>query len=77
MAKGDRISVGIRNDLGPLTSHEIVAKQNGRSVTSTIENENKVNWLVLQEVTRGGTVIEEVKVQLNDVVLIKTTKKEG
>lgn len=77
MAKGDRISVGIRNDMGPLMVHDIVARQNGRAVTSTIENENKVNWLVLQEVTRGGTVIEEVKVQLSDVVMIKTSKREA
>jgi len=28
-------------------------------------------------VTRGGTVIEEIKVQLSDVVMIKTTKKEA
>jgi len=77
MAKGDRIYVGIRSGSEGVVSGEVIAKQNGRSVTSTIEKDSGINWLVLQEVTRGGTLIEEIKVNLNDVVLTKTTKKEG
>lgn len=74
--KGDRIYVGIRNGSEGVVSGEVNATQNGRSVISTIEKDAGVMWLVLQEVTRGGTVVEEIKVQLSEVVLTKTTRKD-
>ena len=76
MAKGDRIYIGIRDVQNGTVSGEVIARQNGRSVTSETVKDSGINWLVVQETTRGGTVIEEIKVQLSDVVLIKTTKRE-
>ena len=81
MAKGDQIFIGVRNEgersaANGFVSGVVTARQNGRSVTSKIEKESGINWLVVQETTRGGTIVEEIKVQLIDVVLIKTTRRE-
>lgn len=76
MAKGDRIYIGIRDTQNGAVSGIVEARQNGRSVKSETVKENNINWLVVQEITRGGTIVEEIKVQLNDVILIKTSKGE-
>lgn len=72
MAKGDTITVVTK------TGSEIIvrAAQNGRVVRKSIEKESGISWLVIQEVTRGGTVINETQVSLADVMTVTKIARE-
>jgi hypothetical protein len=72
MAKGDWIEVAIR-DIGPLTT---TARQNGRKVTGEFENEAKITWFVVREVTRGGTLVHEARYQVDAIVSIRKEVSE-
>lgn len=72
MAKGDTIKVVTKS--GNLL--EVKAAQNGRQVTKNIEKDSGFTWLVVQEVTRGGTVVNETKVALVDVMSVTTLARE-
>jgi hypothetical protein len=72
MAKGDTIKVWMRD----AETLEIVASQNGRTVEKEISKESGLNWLVIKEVTRGGTVIREMTVALSDVTAVLKMTRE-
>jgi hypothetical protein len=63
--KGDLIKVVDR--FGNTSS--IQATVSGRNVTAAVEKESGINWLVVAEVTRGGTVVHEARYQVADVVM--------
>lgn len=72
MAKGDSIKVWMRDS----ETLEIVATQNGRTVEKAIEKDAGINWLLIREQTRGGTVIREMTVALPDVVAVLKMTRE-
>jgi len=72
MSKGDYIAVGVRG-LGDAFRTE--ATQNGRSVTYSFETESKVQWLVVREITRGGTVVQESRYPSDQVLCLNMKVK--
>ena len=62
--KGDRINVLVRDHVT-----QIAASVSGRTVEATTEKEGGITWLVVREVTRGGTVIHEARFTMTDVVM--------
>jgi hypothetical protein len=66
--KGDQINVMVRT--GDTTFvRSSSATVSGRVVSGAIEKESNINWLVVRESTRGGTVVHEAKYQLTDVIM--------
>jgi hypothetical protein len=65
--KGDSITVHIRNGVGSSTT--IIATVSGRTVSASVEKDSGINWLVVTEATRGGTVIHEARFTMTDVVM--------
>lgn len=72
MAKGDSINVVTKTG----SQISVVAAQNGRKVIKSIEKESGFTWLVIQEVTRGGTVVNETQIALVDVTSVTTMSRE-
>jgi hypothetical protein len=70
MSKGDSATVGFKTG-NEYKVQEIVARQNGRKVTYEFVNESKYNWLVVQEQTRGGTVVDEARFKVDDVLYLR------
>lgn len=73
MAKGDIINVWIRGREG---ATEIIASQNGRTVEKEYITESGTKWLIVREITRGGTVIREMTVALSDVEAVLKVSRE-
>lgn len=73
MSKGDQIAVVVRGINGPMT---MTARQNGRTVEYTFETESKVNWIVVKELTRGGTVVAEHRYPADEVLMLAREAKE-
>lgn len=73
MAKGDYITVQLRDGGG---EKSIEARQNGRTVSYEWANDGKVQWLVVQELTRGGTTVYEGRFAASDVVAVYQQKKD-
>jgi len=75
MAKGDFIEVVavIGNTTG---SYRVTAEKQGRSVESEWGKEGNQQWYVIQERTRGGTVIQEQRCAVASIVAITIVKKE-
>ena len=73
MAKGDSVEVRVRGDDA---THLLKAAQNGRKVNYTFEKDGNIVWLVVQEVTRGGTVIDEGRFPASEVTTIRRQAKE-
>ena len=65
--KGDRITVTVRSD-GRLLPTDIEASAAGRTVTAETEKDSGINWLVVKESTRGGTLCREARFQITEVV---------
>ena len=77
MAKGDRIGVQIRTGGGNTFMGMIEAHQNGRVVDYSWEKDGGLQWLVVQEKTRGGTLIAESRFAATEVVSFHVEKKEA
>jgi hypothetical protein len=74
MSKGDYITVAIRGLEGPWKTE---ASQNGRTVKHSFNTESGVKWLVIQEITRGGTVIQESRYPADQVLVMNMKVKGG
>lgn len=70
MSKGDTVKVGFLtgNTFGV---QEISARQNGRRVEYEFTTEAKYGWLHVVEVTRGGTVVDEARFKVDDVLYVR------
>jgi hypothetical protein len=66
--KGDQITVMLRTGDSTVTN-TVSASKSGRTVSANVEKQANVNWLVVTEYTRGGTITHESKYQLTDVVM--------
>ena len=71
MSKGDRIMVAVRGVEGPFVTE---ASQNGRTVSYEFVKDSGVNWLVVTEITRGGTIVQESRFAADQVTAL--VKKE-
>jgi len=69
MAKGDSMTVHVDEGASVRPIH-VTARKSGRTAIYEIVNEAKVNWLVVSERTRGGTLIHEVRIPLDRAVAI-------
>lgn len=72
MAKGDQITIATR--LGDKVT--VIARQNGRRVENSIEKEAGINWLIVREVTRGGTAVQTLKVAMDAVMSVMEERQE-
>ena len=70
MAKGDKITVHVRAG-DALTNYSLEASQNGRTVEVAFERDGNVQWLVVSELTRGGTLVWEDRYKADEVVLVR------
>jgi hypothetical protein len=75
VAKGDIIDVTYRTPVG-IQSARVEARQNGRKVEYELTNEQKLSWVVVKEVTRGGTTVMEARFIASEVLAVRTEKKE-
>jgi hypothetical protein len=73
MAKGDQIGIGIRGIDSPFIT---TARQNGRTVTYEFLKEGTINWIVVKELTRGGTVVNETRAPADLVSVLSVAIKE-
>lgn len=76
MAKGDCIVVRVRTGGGGTFSGETVARQNGRIVDYSWEKDGGLQWLVVKELTRGGTLVCESRYAASEVVSLSVEKRE-
>jgi hypothetical protein len=79
MAKSDKIEVHVRNSNGGqfgFIPYSVEASQAGRKVAYEWEKDGGLQWLVIKEMTRGGTVVHETRVNAADVVLLRRNQKE-
>lgn len=76
MAKGDNIEIHIRGGEHGVLAFSVEAAQNGRRVEYDWDKDGGLQWLVVKEVTRGGTVIEEQRFPVVEVVAMKVHRKE-
>ena len=68
MAKGDTITID--------KAFTVTASQAGRTVDLEWEKDGGINWAVVRERTRGGTLVREVKVAATSIISIEVSKKE-
>jgi len=73
MAKGDQINIAIQGVDGTFNT---IARQNGRTVTYEFVKEGNINWLVVKELTRGGTVVAETRSPADLIAVFTVSVKE-
>lgn len=73
MSKGDQISVAARGIADPIHT---AAQQAGRTVDYEWEKDGNVQWLVIREKTRGGTIVRENRFPATEVLWLAVMKKE-
>lgn len=73
MAKGDTIRVILR-DVVPET---ITARQNGRQLEMNTEKDSGISWTVIEEKTRGGTVVRTSRFRTDEVIAVHFEKVES
>lgn len=76
MAKGDKITAWIRSG-DTLAPFSIEASQNGRRLEMSFEKDGNIAWIVLTEVTRGGTITWQDRFRADEVVLLRSQYKGG
>jgi len=75
MAKGDYITALVRAG-DTIAPYGVTASQNGRKVDYEIATADKIVWVVIQELTRGGTVVMEFRFRADEVVGVQKSAKE-
>lgn len=75
MAKEDNITVLVRAG-DTIVPYVLTASQNGRKVEFEISKADNIVWVVLKELTRGGTVVHEDRFRADEVVGIRKSAKE-
>lgn len=75
MAQGDTISVVYKTGVGTATS-TIVATKEGRKVEHETVKEDGAQWIVVRELTRGGTLVREARFTKSEVVALVTGHDE-
>lgn len=73
MSKGDQISVAAR---GIGDAVHTCAEQAGRTVDYEWEKDGNVQWLIVRERTRGGTIVRENRFPASEVLWLAVAKKE-
>jgi hypothetical protein len=73
MAKGDTVTVTTKSGIGDFV---VEAQQLGRKIGYAWEKQGTNHWLVVREVTRGGTTVREMIFALDEVVSIDMKAKE-
>lgn len=69
MAKGDTIEVVYKTGVG--TAIQVfTARQNGRQLGTRFEKDTGVNWFVVEELTRGGTIVAICRFKVEEVVAV-------
>jgi hypothetical protein len=77
MAKGDFISVLVRTGNGATTDTKVEAQQNGRNIGYEWVKDGNIAWLVVKEITRGGTTVVENRFAASEVVQMTVSKRES
>jgi hypothetical protein len=70
MAKGDVVTIRYRNGVG-VEASATEATQNGRTVGYEIEKDGGSQWVVVREMTRGGTEVRHRRFLMSEVVSIE------
>jgi len=71
MAKGDYIVIDTKTGTATVT-----ADQNGRRVEIESVKDLGLGWIVMKEVTRGGTVVRETRVVSTEVVSVVINRRD-
>lgn len=69
MALGDKITIVYKTGVGT-EAGSISATKEGRVVEWRLEKDTGLHWLIVEERTRGGTVIRESRFAAPEVVAV-------
>jgi hypothetical protein len=75
MAKDDYVEVTATVGSDPVT-WTIRAEKQGRNVDTAWEKDGNMQWFVIQEKTRGGTVVRENRCNAAAIIALTIVKKE-
>jgi hypothetical protein len=75
MSQGDYVEVTYGHP-GGISSTTLTAEKQGRRVTQEWEKDGNINWLVIRELTRGGTVVREDRYSAATVIHVRQLIKE-
>ena len=74
--KGDSLTIHVDEGANVRPIH-VMARKSGRRAEYRIVNEQKTDWLIVEEVTRGGTIIHQVRIPLSRAVAIVQEHMDG
>ena len=73
MAKGDYVQVVVR---GAVQVYEVTVEKQGRVVEDRWDQDGKIQWFVVEEKTRGGTLTRTMRFPATEILAISTFRKE-
>ena len=75
MSKGDYISVTVRTGGAGLTQRTVTAEKSGRTVEYEMSKDAGLQWIVVTERTRGGTIVREERFTASEVLILSSQVK--